>query len=280
MLFSVFLNLALVALYLLSTYLIKGSISTQEILLLIFSAGVNLFSINKIESQFRKSFNLKIKSDKEIRVTEHLLVQMMPAHVVYRLSEGSSITDQLYDVTILYADIVGFTAWSSGKSPSEVVQMLSNLFTEFDKKCVELGVYKVHTIGDCYVVLGYLTGKRDPVGECWNVFELANYMIQIIEEENQAYGMQLAMRIGIHTGHLVAGVIGNNVVRYDIWGTDVLVANKMESNGKPGVVNVSEVTMKMLQEKDNGELQFDFNKEVHGFSSYFVKRSKIIEDHV
>lgn len=193
----------------------------------------------------------------------------MPAHVVYQLSEGSSVTDQLFDVTILYADIVGFTAWSSGKSPIEVVQMLSNLFTEFDKKCVDLGVYKVHTIGDCYVVLGYLTGKRDPDGECLNVLIMAQNMIRIIQEENEAYHMQLAMRIGIHTGSLIAGVIGNNVVRYDIWGKDVLVANKMESCGQSGRINVSEVTKKFLENSER-QFEFEFNKEVQGFKSYFV----------
>ena len=268
MICSIFLNLVLISLYMLSSYLIL-SLTIQEALLLIFFSLINLFAINRIESNFQKSFNLKVRSDKEIRVTENLLVQMMPAHVVYQLSEGSSVTDQLFDVTILYADIVGFTAWSSGKSPIEVVQMLSNLFTEFDKKCVDLGVYKVHTIGDCYVVLGYLTGKRDPDGECLNVLIMAQNMIRIIQEENEAYHMQLAMRIGIHTGSLIAGVIGNNVVRYDIWGKDVLVANKMESCGQSGRINVSEVTKKFLENSER-QFEFEFNKEVQGFKSYFV----------
>ena len=94
--------------------------------------------------------------------------------------------------------------------------MLSNLFTEFDKKTVEYGVYKVHTIGDCYVVMGYLSGERDPKNECKNVMKMLRSMIEIIEKENETYDMQLSMRIGVHTGEVVAGVIGNKLVRYDI----------------------------------------------------------------
>ena len=266
------LNASLIAVYLIFCHFL-AELTVQEILLLAFFGVINFVSLQKIESEFQKSFNLKIKSNKEIRDTEHLLVQMMPAHVVYRLSEGSSVTDKLFDVTILYADIVGFTAWSSGKSPVEVVQMLSNLFTEFDKKCVEFGVYKVHTIGDCYVILGFLSGKRDPFSECWNVYSIAKSMIKIIEEENQKYSMQLAMRIGMHTGNLIAGVIGSNVVRYDIWGKDVMIANKMESHGQSGKICVSKVSKEILEEITKGTLSFEYNKEVDGIETYFVNET-------
>lgn len=79
---------------------------------------------------------------------------MIPPKVKERLEANLPITDILNDVTLLYADIVGFTAWSAGRTPSEVIEMLSDLFTNFDKMCVKHKVYKVHTIGDCYVVMG------------------------------------------------------------------------------------------------------------------------------
>ncbi|OMJ83656.1 hypothetical protein SteCoe_15383 [Stentor coeruleus] len=253
----------------------------SEFFLLIFFSVINLFSLYRSEKKHLKSYNLQVQANKEIRETEHLLVQMMPAHVVHSLSEGIPITEKLMDITILYADIVGFTAWSSGKNPKEVVQMLSNLFTEFDKKCVELNVYKVHTIGDCYVAMGYLSGQRDPVTECLNVFHMAQNMIDIIFKENQNYNMQLAMRIGIHTGDIIAGVIGNKVVRYDIWGTDVLIANKMESNGKSGEINVSESCKNILEGVIGEEYEFSFNKEIGknpACKSYFVYRKIISEE--
>ncbi|OMJ92367.1 hypothetical protein SteCoe_4920 [Stentor coeruleus] len=252
-----------------STFLIS------EFFLLIFFSLIDLFAIYRIEEKHLISYNLQIQSNKEIRETEHLLVQMMPAHIVHSLSEGVSITEKLNNITILYADIVGFTAWSSNKTPKEVIQMLSNLFTEFDKKCVELNVYKVHTIGDCYVVMGYLSGQRDPITECLSVFRMAQNMINIINRENQIYDMQLSMRIGIHTGDIIAGVIGNKVVRYDIWGNDVLVANKMESNGKAGEINISEASKHLLENILGDEYEFAFNKDIGrnpNCKSYFVIR--------
>ena len=268
----IFLNLSLLTSWFVSVYFLS-SLSPTSILLLIFFTAINLFGTYRGEDKFCKSYNLQIQSDKEIRETENLLVQMMPAHVVRSLSEGTPITEKLNDITLLFADIVGFTAWSAGKSPQQVVQMLSNLFTEFDKQCVELGIYKVHTIGDCYVVMGYLAGKRDPIAECGKVVRMAKNMIRIIDQENLMYGMTLAMRVGVHTGEVIAGVIGNKVVRYDIWGSDVLIANKMESGGQSGEINVSETTKKILEESYPGLCQFKFNKEIGKnptYGSYFV----------
>ena len=249
-------------------------VSITSILLLVSFDAINLSGVYRGESKYCSSYNLRIQSDKEIRETENLLVQMMPAHVVHSISEGSPITERLGEITLLFADIVGFTAWSAGKTPRDVVQMLSNMFTEFDKRCVELGVYKVHTIGDCYVVMGYLSGKRDPSTECRNVVRMAFSMIKIIEEENEKYGMSLGMRIGVHTGEIIAGVIGNKVVRYDIWGANVLIANKMESNGKAGEVNVSETTKAILEAAYPGQALFEYNKDIGkspSIRSYFVQ---------
>ena len=140
--------------------------------------------------------------------------------------------------------------------------MLSELFSSFDRMCVEYDVYKVHTIGDCYVVLGLSSkNQRDPVSECLNVVKIAESMVEIINSQNQAHGSQLNMRIGIHIGEVIAGVIGTNTVRYDMWGPDVLIANKMESSGVPGMINVSEITKNLMEANDNYH-KFVHNKEV------------------
>ena len=206
---------------------------------------------------------------------------MMPAHVLENLEKGKSVTDRLHNVTLIFADIVGFTNWSASKKPEEIVKMLSNLFTRFDKLCVEYDVYKVHTIGDCYVVMGDVGRKnRDPSQECLNVLNMAYSMIEVINEENVKHNSKLDMRIGIHTGEVIAGVIGTSIVRYDIWGPDVLIANKMESNGTQGRVKCSEDTKLMIENRDPDGFEFEESLKIEVSvigvtkNTYYVKRKQ------
>ena len=238
------------------------------------------FTIIHIKSKYlqekyeRTNFNLKALADKELKETEALLVQMMPPHVLDNLENDQVITDRLKGVTLIFADIVGFTDWSSRKTPNEIVQMLSNLFTKFDNLCVEYDVYKVHTIGDCYVVMGY-TGKkqRNPSQECLNVIKMAYQMIDVIQAENVKHSSKLNMRIGVHTGEVIAGVIGTSIVRYDIWGPDVLIANKMESNGTPGRIKVSVDTKEMISSRVISGIVFEESSNVEVSSLAMSKKS-------
>ena len=240
----------------------SNSVITTIIFLILF-ALINISAVYIRENQLRNYFNLKGLTEKDMAKTEKLLIQMMPPHVLENMKNNKAFTDKLYDVTLLYADIVGFTSWSSNKSPKEVVEMLSNLFTRFDKLCVIHKVYKVHTIGDCYVVMGYLDSKdRDPHNECNSIVNMALSMISVIERANREQGIDLKMRIGIHTGNIIAGIIGTNIVRYDIYGPDVLIANKMESGGEAGKINISDVTKRFLQENCMGDYSFAVNKEI------------------
>ena len=154
--------------------------------------------------------------------------------------------------------MVKFTAFSkNAKDPREVVNLLSKLFSRFDQLCDQYRVYKVHTNGDCYVIMGY-NGRIDKakrtltnvIEEAHRVLQAGLEMIDIIGEvRNQSENQDLKdldMRIGIHTGRVVAGIIGSKVVRYDIFGDGVLIANKMESNGVPGKVCISEDTRKLI----------------------------------
>lgn len=244
----------------------------------IIFAGINSYAIYTIESHLRAYFNLRGIAEKEISKTDKLLTQMMPAHVLENMREDKAATDKFQEVTLLYADIVGFTAWSSNKTPIEVVGMLSELFTRFDKKCLDHKVYKVHTIGDCYVVMGLInTQNRNAAEECWNVVCMAESMIRIINEVNSENGSELNMRIGIHIGEVIAGITGTNIVRYDIYGPDVLMANKMESGGMAGCINVSDVAMEVMQKYRPGWYDYEFNKEIYAKvinqkrNCYFIK---------
>ena len=155
--------------------------------------------------------------------------------------------------------------------------MLSELFTRFDKICVDHKVYKVHTIGDCYVVMGLMNARnRDSSTECLNVINMGLSMIKVIEEVNEKRASSLNMRIGVHTGEVIGGIIGSNIVRYDIYGPDVLIANKMESGGEAGKINISEVTKRLLEKKFAGIYNFTYNKTIEAkaikrsYKSYFI----------
>lgn len=139
-------------------------------------------------------------------------------------------------------------------------------------------MYKVHTIGDCYVVMGYTEGNdRDPREECLNVLNMAFSMIEIIQKINSQHNSELNMRVGLHTGDLIAGITGTNIVRYDIYGPDVLIANKMESGGEMGKINVSDVTRGIIEEVAPSLYSYTENKDIEAKSidrrhkSYFIK---------
>jgi len=209
------------------------------------------------DSHLRIYANLEQAAAKEIGRTERLLMQMMPVHVYESLLQEERITDELRGVTLLFADIVGFTELSSNRSPTDMVTLLSSLFTRFDRLCVKNKVYKVHTIGDCYVAMGYTGSKsgRDYEEECLNITSQACDMITVIRDINaEMPGVGLDMRIGIHTatGIITAGITGAKIVRYDIFGPDVLVANKMESNGIAGRILVSDTTKSTLEKISPG----------------------------
>jgi len=121
----------------------------------------------------------------------------------------------------------------------------------------------VHTIGDCYVVMSITNDThRDPGTECLVVLKMAQAMIDIINQVNYENGSELNMRIGLHTGEVIAGIIGTTVVRYDIYGPDVMIANKMESGGYMGRINVSDVTRDLLDSRIPGKLEYTFNKDI------------------
>lgn len=183
-------------------------------------------------------------------------------------------------MTLLFADIVGFTAFSAGKSPRQVVEMLSRLFTEFDMECNQLNLYKLYTIGDCYVVMGFSDKKNrnTPSEEANDVVQLGFKMIQVIERVRKQVNFdKLNMRIGIHTGKVYGGVIGTDLVRFDLYGTDYVIANKMEAGGEEGRINVSSRTKTLLEDLETVNYTFEENKKIFIKSlgsevqSYFVK---------
>ena len=204
------------------------------------------------------------EENKALVEKEKMLFNLMPLHVVQNMKDDIPVADVLPTVTLLFADIVRYTDFGNSHQPVEVVHMLMELFKRFDDATKECHVYKVHTIGDCYVVMGF-NGKvsmnmRNYYDEAKNVCKMGECMIKIIREVRKKVNFEaLDMRIGIHTGAVIAGIIGSTVVRYDIFGSDVLIANKMESSGLPGRINISEDTKRLL-ESQQMPYSLSFNK--------------------
>ena len=235
---------------------------------LISIAIIKLINLITLYYDMTSIFLANQKENKELVDKEKLLFNLMPLHVVQNMKDDIPVADVLENVTLLFADIVRYTDFGNSHTPVEVVLMLMELFKEFDHETKICHVYKVHTIGDCYVVMGF-NGKvsmneRNYYEEAKNVVKMGEGMIRIIRSVRKKVNFELLdMRIGIHTGRVIAGIIGSSVVRYDIFGSDVLIANKMESAGTPGRINISEETKNILESKNNNPYNVSFNKEVH-----------------
>ena len=159
----------------------------------------------------------------------------------------SNIADSFAQVTVLFADIVGFTKLSQTVNPWELVSKLNDLFSRFDKISVDLKVEKIKTIGDCYMVVAGL--PEITTYHASIMIEVAKQMLSAIDDFNKMYQTTLAIRIGINTGEVVAGVIGTHKFIYDLWCDSVNTASRMESHGVPGRIHVTESTYNLVKDK-------------------------------
>ena len=222
---------------------------------LIVIAIIKLMNIIGLYFDMTSIFLANQRESKQLVDTEKMLFNLMPLHVVQNMKDDIPVADVLENVTLLFADIVSYTKFGDDNEPAIVVRLLMELFKQFDHATKACHVYKVHTIGDCYVVMGF-NGKvsmneRNYYEEAKNVCKMGEEMIKIIRVIRTKVKYEaLDMRIGIHTGRVIAGIIGSSVVRYDIFGSDVLIANKMESAGTKGRINISEDTKALLETKD------------------------------
>jgi class 3 adenylate cyclase len=223
------------------------------------------FNISDAYFSFSKEVNNTINMvaiEKKSLALSQFVNRLLPKHIQETINKPGVKQSTFYkDVTILYADIVGFTDFSNQNSPRQVVAMLSSLFTDFDKECNRLHLFKIYTIGDCYVLMSFLDNndRRSPGEEANAVTQMAISMIKIINKVREELGIGLNMRIRIHTGDVYGGVIGTDLVRFDLYGSDVVIANKMESKGTPGKINVSDKTKKILETLETTNYAFEEN---------------------
>lgn len=183
---------------------------------------------------------------------DQVLLNMLPASVAQELKEKGVVAPRQYAiVTVLFADLVGFTKISSGLSPEALVEELNYLFTGFDNIIERNKLEKIKTLGD-----GYMAAGGIPLKNSSNPLDAVNAglaMLEFVRERKEANLKSgyppWDVRIGIHTGQVIAGVIGRNKFIYDIWGAAVNSASRMESAGEPGKVNISGITYQLVKDK-------------------------------
>jgi adenylate cyclase len=182
----------------------------------------------------------EIELQDEHERSEALIATVMPPAIARRLKSGREerIADRADTLSVMFADLAGFTEAAHSLAPEEVVDFLDGLVRSFDALCEQLGVEKIKTIGDCYMAAGGFDGAA--ANGAVAVGRLALAMMNGIDRQPPLGGRKLNLRIGIHCGPATAGVIGDTRFSYDVWGDAVNTASRMESHGVPGRIHVSE----------------------------------------
>ena len=230
----------------------------------------NLSKKNKqLNDNIEKINSLNEGIERERQKSEKLLLNILPASIAERLKAGENVISDFFpEATVMFADLAGFTKMSAKlASPEKLVIILNDIFTEFDMVANKYGLEKIKTIGDCYMVAGGI-----PVTSADHT-ERVGYasidMLRVFTEIKANWNMDFGIRIGMHVGSIVAGVIGQNKFVYDLWGDTVNTASRMESHGVPGRINCSQEIYNKLKDKfvfeDRGEMEVKGKGIMHMF---------------
>ena len=207
---------------------------------------------------------------------ERLLLNVLPEEVATRLKSGqATIADSYTEVTVLFADIVGFTSLSARIPPEQLVRMLNQVFSAFDLLAEKYGLEKIKTIGDAYMVVSGLNGPHPNRPEA--AASMALDMMDALQSLSQEIGINLQVRVGMDTGPVVAGVIGTKKFIYDLWGDTVNTASRMESQGVPGQIQVTERFYEYLRDKFRFEKRGTVQVKGKGEMTVYLLESAIPE---
>lgn len=199
----------------------------------------------QLQQEIRERHEIERALRHEQQKSEQLLLNILPEAVVTQLKQfQGSLAERFDDATVLFADIVNFTPLAAQCSPLELVNLLNQIFSEFDRLAETYHLEKIKTIGDAYMVVGGVPIPQEH--HAIAVAEMALAMQTTIREFSREGDLPLQLRIGINTGTVVAGVIGIKKFSYDLWGDTVNVASRMESHGQPGKIQVTETTYRRL----------------------------------
>ena len=225
---------------------LSGELLSEKVVYLCFAYVLGVAAAFPTDRALRRDFLLS-------RFTAQLLTNVMPPSIAQRLREKWAIIADSHDsATVLFADVVNFTPLMAQYPPDEVVRYLNKIFSEFDEILAKYGLEKIKTVGDAYMAAG---GLPDPLPN--HLEKMADFALEIqdlMARTPSPSGKPMQLRIGIHTGPLVAGVIGNTKLMYDLWGDTVNTASRMESHGVGGHIQVTEDVVDALKDK------FDFEE--------------------
>ncbi len=260
-------------------------------LLIVFSTFLfSLFRSRNIANKRLAEQNIQIQKQaneletkgkdlqKEKEKSEKLLLNILPAKIAEELKEKNYAAPRYYEkVTVLFTDFKGFTTIAEKMTPEEIIGELNTIFSEFDRICKEYNLEKIKTIGDAYMCAGGIpepntTNATDAV---YAALEMQQYIGTLAEKKKARGEHYFELRLGINTGAIVAGVVGESKFAYDIWGDAVNLASRMESGGEPGRVNISENTYELI--KDNFDCSYRGKISVKNkgeVDMYFVNHKK------
>ncbi len=223
----------------------------------------------------RANQELDIERDK----ADGLLLNILPQEIATRLKSGEQRIAERFDcVSVMFADIVGFTPIANSKTPEELVHLLDQIFSIFDRIAGEHGLEKIKTIGDAYMVVGGLPTPRED-----HAYRTAQAALAMLEAM-APFAPLIRLRIGIHAGQVVAGVIGKKKFAYDLWGDAVNVASRMESHGAPGHVHISHEFFEALRpHAPMADIEPRGDIEIKGkgiMATYFLHSLAMTDEHI
>jgi class 3 adenylate cyclase len=208
-------------------------------------SGDRLFSLKVVSLYEFDSINVYGTDITAAREVERLLLNILPASIADRLRAGERvIADRFDDMAVLFADVVNFTPFAHAHPPGEVVEVLNAVFSIFDQLADDYGLEKIKTIGDAYMVAGGIGEEGDGPER---VARMGLEMIERLRAYRTEQGTSLEIRVGMHVGPAIGGVIGLKKFIYDVWGDTVNTASRMESHGLPGRVQVTDSARRRLE---------------------------------
>jgi class 3 adenylate cyclase len=214
---------------------------------LFWTGVICILSVYLYEKLSKKEFRARQELQLAQQQSDKLLLNILPQVIAEQLKQQpTTIADSFLEVTVLFADIVGFTELSSRTSASKLVELLNEIFCLFDELAEKHGVEKIKTIGDAYMAVAGLPNHRSD--HAIAIADMALDMQQALTKFNQEQNQSFRIRTGISTGPVVAGVIGLKKFAYDLWGDTVNTASRMESHGIPDRIQVCEKSYHLLKE--------------------------------
>ncbi|TVR83429.1 MAG: hypothetical protein EA409_02840 [Saprospirales bacterium] len=211
------------------------------------------------------------------RRSDELLLNILPATVAKELKATGKSAPRKYDlVTVIFADIKGFTNIAEGMTPEELIEEINVIFTDFDRIMEKYGIEKIKTIGDCYMAVCGLPDELDD--HALRSVQAAIAMQQVMSAINAKKKVEgkefLEIRIGLHSGPVVAGIVGTKKFQYDIWGDTVNTANRLETTCQPGKINISDSTYQIVKDHFNCSYRGEIETKGKGkVSMYYVEES-------